>query len=43
MDIFMNFGPVIADAVNRAVDDLVINYGDAFESFSNAMLRNNFV
>ncbi len=38
MDIFMNFGPVIADAVNRAVDDLVINYGDAFESFSNAML-----
>lgn len=38
MDIFMDFGPVIADAVNRAIDDLVIRHGDDFEAFSNVML-----
>lgn len=38
MDIFMDFGPAIADAVNRAVDDLVMSYGDSFETFSNGML-----
>lgn len=38
MDIFLDFGPAIADAVNRTVDDLVVRYGDSFETFSNGML-----
>ena len=38
MDIFLDFGPAVAGAVNRTVDFLVVNYGNGFEAFSNAIL-----
>ncbi len=39
MDIFLDFGPAVADAVNRAVDTVVVTHGDGFEAFSGAVLR----
>lgn len=38
MDIFLDFGPTVADAVNHAVNALVATYGDGFEAFSAALL-----
>lgn len=38
MDIFLDFGPAVANAVNRAVDSLVVTYGDGFEAFSDTVL-----
>ena len=38
MDIFLNFGPAVAEAVNEAVDSLVVTYGDGFEAFSDGVL-----
>ncbi|MGE4529303.1 MAG: ABC transporter permease [Rhodospirillaceae bacterium] len=38
MDIFINFGPDLAAAVNQAIDWMVVTYGDGFESFSNGVL-----
>ncbi len=36
---FADFGPAITDAVNSLVRWLVVNWGDGFEAFSNALLR----
>ncbi|MCC6717301.1 MAG: proline/glycine betaine ABC transporter permease [Acetobacteraceae bacterium] len=38
MDLFPNFHSPIARATNALMDDLIINYGDAFEAVSNAVL-----
>jgi glycine betaine/proline transport system permease protein len=35
---FFDIGRPIADATNAAVESLIVNYGDAFESFANALL-----
>jgi glycine betaine/proline transport system permease protein len=35
---FFDIGRPIADATNAAVESLIVNHGDAFESFANALL-----
>ncbi len=35
---FFDIGRPIADATNAAVESLIVNHGEAFESFANALL-----